>query len=203
MKDARPRFLVGAPCCTITVTLFGGEVVMQTRIGNLGFALALAVALMLVAAACSNDGSNWGDARYTAEMRNVEGDPIGTVVMQQGSGGFLVTVMVEGLEPGPHGIHIHSVGTCTPDFKASGGHINVDNRQHGLLNPDGPDNGDLPNIYATVDGAVQSELFTTLVDPDLLMDDDGSAIVIHENRDDHTSQPIGGAGGRVACGVLN
>ena len=176
---------------------------MQTRTGNLSFALTVAVALMLVAAACSNDDGNWDDARYTAEMRNVEGDPIGTVVMQQGSGGFLVTVMVDGLEPGPHGIHIHSVGTCTPDFKASGGHINVDNRQHGLLNPDGPDNGDLPNIYATADGAVQAELFTTLVDPDLLKDDDGSAIVIHENSDDHTSQPIGGAGGRVACGVLN
>ena len=176
---------------------------MQTKIGNFGFALTVAVALMLMAAACSNDGSSWGDARYTAEMRNAEGDPIGTVVMQQGSGGFLVTVIVEGIEPGPHGIHIHSVGTCMPDFGASGGHINVDNRQHGLLNPDGPDNGDLPNIYATADGTVQAELFTTLVDPDMLMDDDGSAIVIHENSDDHNTQPIGGAGGRIACGVLN
>lgn len=176
---------------------------MQTRVGSLGFALTAAVVLTLAAAACSNDGSSWGDARYTAEMRNAEGDPIGTVGMQQGSGGFLVTVMVEGIEPGPHGIHIHSVGTCMPDFKASGGHINVDDRQHGLLNPDGPDNGDLPNIYAAADGTVQAELFTTLVDPDLLMDNDGSAIVIHENRDDHHTQPIGGAGGRIACGVLN
>ena len=176
---------------------------MQTKTGNLVFALIVAVSLMLVASACSNDGGSWGDARYTAEMRNVEGDPIGTVVMQQGSGGFLVTVMVEGIEPGPHGFHIHSVGTCMPDFGASAGHINVDNRQHGLLNPDGPDNGDLPNIYAAADGTVQAELFTTLVDPDLLMDDDGSAIVIHENRDDHSTQPIGGAGGRIACGVLN
>ena len=176
---------------------------MQTKIGNLGFVLAVPSALILVAAACSNDGSSWGDARYTAQMRNVEGDLIGTVVMQQGSGGFLVTVMLEGIEPGPHGIHIHSAGTCTPDFGASGGHINVDNRQHGLVNPHGPDNGDLPNIYAAADGTVEAELFTTLVDPDLLMDDDGSAIVIHENRDDHNTQPIGGAGRRIACGVLN
>ena len=48
---------------------------MQTRIGNLGFALTVAVALMLVAAACSNDGSSWGDARYTAEMRERRGRP--------------------------------------------------------------------------------------------------------------------------------
>jgi Cu-Zn family superoxide dismutase len=26
--------------------------------------------------------------------------------------------------------------------------------------------------------------------------------VIHENRDDHASQPIGGAGGRFFCGVI-
>ena len=176
---------------------------MRMRTGKLGSGVAAVVALMLVAAACGGDGGSWGDARYTAEMRNAAGDPIGTVVMQQGSGGFLVTVMVEGIEPGPHGIHIHSVGTCAPDFKASGGHINVDDKQHGLLNPDGPDNGDLPNIYADADGAVQAELFTTLVDPEMLMDDDGSAIVIHENADDHSTQPIGGAGGRIACGVLN
>ncbi len=187
----------------MTATPDRGRIAKQARVRNLGFALAVSVALMLVAAACNNDGGNWGDARFTAEMRNLEGEPIGSVVMQQGSGGFLVTVMLEGIEPGPHGIHIHSVGTCTPDFKASGGHINVDNRQHGLLNPAGPDNGDLPNIYAAADGTVQAELFTTLVDPDLLMDDDGSAIVIHENRDDHNAQPIGGSGGRIACGVLN
>ena len=46
-------------------------------------------------------------------------------------------------------------------------------------------------------------MFTTLVDAEMLMDDDGSAIVVHENPDDHVTQPIGGAGGRVACGVLS
>ena len=35
-----------------------------------------------------------------------------------------------------------------------------------------------------------------------LKDQDGSALVIHANADDHTSQPIGGAGDRVACGVI-
>ena len=111
---------------------------MQTRIGNPGSVLIAAVALMLVAAACGNDSSSWGDARYAAEMRNVEGDSIGTVVMQQGSGGFLVTVMLEDIEPGPHGIHIHSVGTCTPDFKASGGHINVDDKPAWAAQPRRP-----------------------------------------------------------------
>lgn len=88
-------------------------------------------------------------------------------------------------------------GTCNPDFKASGGHTNVDNKQHGLLNPDGPDSGDLPNVYAGVDGIVRVELFATRVNVSTIMDEDGSAIVVHENRDDHTTQPIGGAGGAL------
>jgi len=35
-----------------------------------------------------------------------------------------------------------------------------------------------------------------------LLDADGSAIVIHANPDDHMTQPIGGAGARVACGAI-
>ena len=35
-----------------------------------------------------------------------------------------------------------------------------------------------------------------------LMDEDGAALVIHAMGDDHVSQPIGGAGGRVGCGVI-
>ncbi|HBJ40113.1 MAG TPA: hypothetical protein DDZ20_04910 [Hyphomonas sp.] len=34
------------------------------------------------------------------------------------------------------------------------------------------------------------------------MDEDGSALIIHEAEDDHMTQPIGGAGARVACGVI-
>jgi len=35
-----------------------------------------------------------------------------------------------------------------------------------------------------------------------LLDEDGTALIIHENRDDHLTQPIGGAGARVACAVI-
>lgn len=66
-----------------------------------------------------------------------------------------------------------------------------------MLNPDGPDSGDLPNVYAGVDGIVRVELFATRVNVSTIMDEDGSAIVVHENRDDHTTQPIGGAGGAL------
>jgi Cu-Zn family superoxide dismutase len=35
-----------------------------------------------------------------------------------------------------------------------------------------------------------------------LKDADGSALVIHAAADDQTTQPIGGAGERVACAVI-
>jgi len=35
-----------------------------------------------------------------------------------------------------------------------------------------------------------------------LIDGDGTAILVHSGEDDHLSQPIGGAGARVACGAI-
>jgi Cu-Zn family superoxide dismutase len=35
-----------------------------------------------------------------------------------------------------------------------------------------------------------------------LADANGGAIVIHAAADDHLTQPIGGAGARLACGVI-
>ncbi len=152
-------------------------------------------------------------AAAMAHFVNTDGDMIGEAQLWQGPRGVVIVVQINGLEPGKHAIHIHSVGTCEPDFKASKGHINITGAAHGLLNPDGPDNGDLPNIYAHSDGSVMAEVYTTVVHfagmmdspPDTsanLMDEDGSALVVHAMGDDHMSQPIGGAGGRVACGVI-
>ena len=37
----------------------------------------------------------------------------------------------------------------------------------------------------------------------VLMDGDGSAVVVHADHDDHASQPSGEAGDRIACGVIS
>ncbi|MCE2518600.1 MAG: superoxide dismutase family protein [Alphaproteobacteria bacterium] len=143
----------------------------------------------------------------TARIISTEGLVIGTVTFQQAPTGVLVSVDVKELPPGGHGIHLHAVGSCSPDFKASGGHINPDDVPHGLLGPGGGDSGDLPNLYAAADGSARAEFFTTRVslnggDLPALLDADGSAVIIHDSPDDHMTQPIGGAGGRIACGVI-
>ena len=143
-----------------------------------------------------------------AELVNTDGKAIGEATFEQTPGGVLLFVKVTGLPPGPHGIHLHGTGRCAPDFKAAKGHINPDKRAHGLRNPDGPDNGDLPNLYVAADGTGAAEFYTTRVSvadgksAPALLDADGSAVIIHANSDDHMTQPIGGAGGRIACGVV-
>lgn len=141
-------------------------------------------------------------AGATANLQSPDGKSVGKAMIESTPHGVLIHVRAEGLSPGPHGIHLHEKGACSPDFKAAGGHINTTGNKHGLRNPDGPEAGDLPNVYAGSEGVAEAEFFTTLVDFDTIMDDDGSTIMIHAKPDDQMTQPIGGSGDRVACGVI-
>lgn len=144
--------------------------------------------------------------RATGDFLGNDGSTIGSVNLIEGPSGIVMEVNIDsgGLEPGWHAIHMHQTGDCsdTGEYTNSGGHVGKIEGGHGLLNPDGPEKGDLPNLYAFEDGSVMYETYTDLVSLSDLMDDDGGAIIIHEGRDDHMSQPIGGAGARVACSVV-
>ena len=162
------------------------------------FAVALAIAPCVSSAA----------DMASADLVNVEGAIIGKATFEQTPTGVLMSVDASGLPPGPHGIHLHATGSCAPNFKAATGHINPGKVVHGLRNPEGPDNGDLPNLYAAADGTAKAEFFTSRVsvgggEMPALLDEDGSAVIIHESPDDHMTQPIGGAGGRIGCGVIS
>jgi Cu-Zn family superoxide dismutase len=144
-------------------------------------------------------------------LKGADGSPVGTVTVTPAPAGVLVRVSAKGLPPGWHGIHFHEKGSCTDaGFKQSGSHVHggAAPAVHGLLNPAASDAGDLPNVHVAADGTLDVELFTTLVTLDpggarpALRDADGSALVIHASPDDHKSQPIGGAGARIACAVI-
>lgn len=146
----------------------------------------------------------------TVELKGPKGEDLGKAVVQEGARGVLVRVEAKGLTPGWHGLHFHEKADCsTADFKSAGGHVHdVAQVVHGFLAAGSNDAGDLPNIFAGADGVAKADVFTTFVElgkshsrPSLL-DADGSAIVIHAKADDYASQPIGGAGDRVACGVI-
>lgn len=130
---------------------------------------------------------------------------LGVVSAYVGPRGILFDVEGEDWPQGWHGVHLHAVGSCEgPGFTSAGPHINHADMKHphGLLNTDGgPDLGDLQNVYAGADGKARAEVYAPTTDIDFY-DADGVAFVVHANRDDHASQPIGTAGDRIACGVF-
>lgn len=145
-------------------------------------------------------------ATSSANVIGIDGSEIGTVALTDGPHGLLVRVELGAgsLTQGWHGLHLHQVGDCsdTGIYKLSGGHVGKVADGHGLLNPAGPEGGDTPNIYAHADGAAALEFITNRTNLSELRDTDGSALIIHAGPDDHITQPIGGAGARVACAVI-
>lgn len=134
------------------------------------------------------------------------GSEIGKASFTAAPQGVLIRVLVPagGLSPGWHGAHLHMVGDCsdTAKFEHAGAHIQKSSTYHGLLYEHGPESGDLPNISVAGDGSASVELFTSLITMSELQDADGSALIIHAKPDDHVSQPIGNAGDRVGCAVI-
>jgi len=146
----------------------------------------------------------------TATFINLDGSTAGQATLIETDDGLFIQVAVRGLTDGPHGFHIHSVGTCDDrqaGFMASKGHVKAEGEMHGLVHPSGPELGDLPNLFSS-GGVAQAQFETPRVSltgaggrPSLL-DQDGSALVIHAGPDDQMTQPIGNSGGRVMCAVV-
>ncbi|MBR7619579.1 superoxide dismutase family protein [Phenylobacterium sp. 20VBR1] len=149
-------------------------------------------------------------ANLQINLKNSTGGSAGTVTLTEAPNGVLLRLEAKGLTPGWHGLHFHEKGDCSAaGFTSAGAHVHGKaSVVHGLLNPNGNEAGDLPNLYVAADGTGTAELFSSYTSLSgagarpALMDTDGSALVIHANPDDHKTQPIGGAGPRVACGVI-
>ncbi len=142
-----------------------------------------------------------------ARIMSAAGTEIGKVDVTPAPKGVLlhVTISAGGLSPGWHGIHLHAMGTCADGaagFTASGDHVMKSKSGHGFLYPYGPEDGDLPNLSVAADGSASVEIFSDLTTLAALQDADGLALIIHAKPDDHMTQPIGGAGDRVACAVI-
>jgi len=144
-----------------------------------------------------------GGARATAALRTATGLDAGRATATEVSGGIRYTVDVKGMPAGTHGAHIHTTGRCdAPDFTTAGGHWNPTTMKHGSMNPQGPHEGDLPNLIVGTDG--RGTLGVTVPGATMagLLDTDGAAIVIHAGPDDLMTDPAGNSGGRIACGVF-
>jgi Cu-Zn family superoxide dismutase len=195
-------------------------------------ALGLGSAMILAPGAIAQDDSTpvatpagyAEEGAVSAIIMDTSGTEVGAAVFLPNEDGSVhIEVEVQGLPEGDHGIHIHETGTCDPSgddpFASAGGHFNPSGAQHGgpmqqgqagSASPEADQQhhaGDLGNITIDADGngslSMDAAAFTLDEGAEnSLRDDDGSAIVIHENPDDMMTDPSGNSGGRIACGVI-
>ncbi len=120
--------------------------------------------------------------------------------------GLAIQAAINNAPSGFHGFHIHEKASCRDSGKAAGGHFNPNKAKHGKLLIDGFANahaGDLGNILIGADGkGTFSQTIPGLSVAEGKYPIANHAVILHAQRDDF-SQPVGNAGDRIGCGVIN
>src|SRR5688500_7930498 len=150
-------------------------------------------------------------ARAEIKGKGISGTAEFAEHMQSGSMMVELSLSVTGLTPGKHGVHLHAVGKCEPDFTSAGGHFDPGPASNTDPDANHPFHmGDVPNVQVGADGKGTRKAVTTRVTvspgPLSIFDDDGTAIIIHGNEDKGiTGESKSGVSGgpRVACGVIS
>lgn len=150
------------------------------------------------------------DKNLVVSLKTADGKDAGTATFRETMSHKLrIKLDLKNLPEGDHAVHIHEKPVCeAPDFKTAGGHFNPDKKQHGLKNPAGHHNGDLPaNIVVGMDGTASKsftvDYLTLAADtPNSILANGGTSIMIHAKADDMLTDPTGNAGNRIACGII-
>lgn len=133
---------------------------------------------------------------------------IGEVVVSESAYGLVFTPALSGLPPGIHGFHVHEHPSCAPGLRdgqpvaglAAGGHLDpLGSKRHGTPWGDGH-LGDLPALVVEAD---ERASYAVLAPRLKLSDLRGRSLMVHIGGDNHADHPmpLGGGGGRMACGV--
>jgi Cu-Zn family superoxide dismutase len=140
----------------------------------------------------------------TASLKDASGNEVGKAALTETPSGLLIRLDLTAAPPGEHALHFHAVGKCEPpDFKSAGPHFNPAETKHGIENPAGPHAGDMPNLHVPESGKLTVEMLNPIVSQlSALLDQDGSALILHADSDDYLTDPAGNAGDRIACGVV-
>ena len=176
----------------------------------------------------SSSAAAGGEGFATATLKNPDGADAGTVTFAEDGERVTVTVEARDLEPGFRGFHVHGNGVCEPDsespdgdtgdFMSAGGHLTGDAEDVGHGNPDDGVGhaGDMPPLLVGEDGTASMTFTTDRLTRELLLDDDGSAVIVHSDPDNFANIPeryaedgpdedtlkTGDAGDRTLCGVV-
>ena len=139
------------------------------------------------------------------------GASVGTIMFSDTPQGLAIEPKLTGLPPGPHGFHIHENGDCsareqegkTVPGLAAGGHYDPKSTKahRGPQSSEGH-LGDLPLLTVEKDGTAGAK---TMAPRLKVADLRGRSVIIHANGDNYDDKPLplGGGGGRIACGVFD
>jgi Cu-Zn family superoxide dismutase len=139
----------------------------------------------------------------TVEIKDAQGQSVGTAVLSEAPHGVKIKLDVKGLPAGEHSLHIHQNAKCEPpDFKSAGPHFNG---ASGHADHAGLPAGDIPDFSLIV--AADGTGHATVVAPNISLGTDeksvfsngGTAIVIHAV----TGGTSSAAPPRIACGVIS
>lgn len=148
-------------------------------------------------AGAAQGGTSAGASALTADLKTVDGASAGTVSFAEQDGDVQVTIDVEGLAPGYHGVHVHAVGKCEPEsvaptggapgaFLSAGPHLQVEG------STSVPESGDLVSVVVHEDGTATTTVTTNAFTLEDLQGEEGTSVVVHEDN----------LGARQACGVI-
>lgn len=209
----------------------------RASLGALGALVALLALLMvpMISVGSAPSSRTERDVGATARMKDVDGDFVGVVRFEAKKGGKVeVQAKVNDVVPRGqfHGFHLHTTGKCDPNavdpatdkvvpFFSAGGHFNPTSEIHS------EHAGDFPVLLVMKNGKAWEKFVTDRFKLSQLFDKDGSAVIIHEGRDNYANIPAttdgekryhshledvfgpdsltkatGDAGGRFACGVV-
>jgi Cu-Zn family superoxide dismutase len=118
---------------------------------------------------------------------------------------LVVEITVEKLAGKSVAVHLHEHGDCGDNGNMAHGHWNPTKAQHGKWGSDSFHLGDIGNIKLDSKGkgtiTITTDLWSLGGDPSKNVV--GRAFIVHSGTDDYKTQPTGGAGSRIGCGVIN
>ncbi|MSQ63876.1 MAG: superoxide dismutase family protein [Betaproteobacteria bacterium] len=163
-----------------------------------------AVTVLVLAAGCQSIPADAPKA--SASLQPTKGSSVrGTATFVQIDGKVRVTANVSGLKPDSQfGFHIHEAGDCNSgDGMSAKGHFNPLAKPHGHHTTMERHAGDMPNLQSDASGnaSLTADLDVITITPGTT-GIVGRGLIVHAQPDDYKSQPVGNAGARSACAVI-